>query len=382
MSQSASSQVYSNIQGLQAINALARDDKNAALGEVAQQFESILLKSMLKSMRDANKVFAEGNYLSSDQVEFYQQMFDDQLSLDMSKRGGLGLGEQLQRQLHGRYGDNRADRAVSDVEKMTVDAKLGNAGAVSVPLQQGSFSVVDLGIVPARKAPLANSVAGHGSAGYALGPDVASQYPLNGADVVVEPAVRSSPAVSSPSARSLDGSSAGFVTSLRDIAVTAANKIGVSPDVLLAQSALETGWGRHVPSDARGSSHNLFGIKADARWQGDSVKISTLEYRDGQPIRVVAAFRRYDSYADSFADYARFITEQPRYQRAVEHAHDAQRYSEELQRAGYATDPQYAQKIASILSSSDIRRSVVASSESVVSDSVDAESVPNKHHQG
>jgi peptidoglycan hydrolase FlgJ len=120
--------------------------------------------------------------------------------------------------------------------------------------------------------------------------------------------------------------------------------------VLIAQSALETGWGRHVMRDAAGrTSHNLFGIKASGGWAGDSLRVSTLEYQDGLPRREKAAFRRYPDEAASFADYVRLVGGHPRYQRAIANAASPEAYLRGLQEAGYATDPNYADKILSIL---------------------------------
>jgi flagellar protein FlgJ len=133
--------------------------------------------------------------------------------------------------------------------------------------------------------------------------------------------------------------------------------MGLSPEALLAQAALETGWGRHVMSrNGGGSSHNLFGIKADSSWDGDRVRQTTLEFKDGVALKTKAAFRAYDSYGQSLSDYVRFIQSNPRYSRALEAVGDERRYFRELQRAGYATDPNYAEKIEQILDSDAMQR--------------------------
>ncbi len=146
-----------------------------------------------------------------------------------------------------------------------------------------------------------------------------------------------------------------FVESVMPYASEAAEKLGVDPKVLISQAALETGWGKHVIRDSQGnSSHNLFNIKADSRWQGDGVSVKTLEYRNGLPKPEVASFRRYESYGQSFADYVEFIQGNPRYRQALEKADDPEAYVRELQNAGYATDPFYAKKITSIFSSDSL----------------------------
>ena len=123
--------------------------------------------------------------------------------------------------------------------------------------------------------------------------------------------------------------------------------------MLLAQAALETGWGRHVVADQQRSSNNLFNIKAGAHWQGPTVTVSTLEYRDGVAVKEQARFRAYDSPAEAFNDYVDFLQSNPRYEQALEQVGDGERYLQELQRAGYATDPAYADKIITILRDGD-----------------------------
>src|SRR3569623_1362901 len=140
------------------------------------------------------------------------------------------------------------------------------------------------------------------------------------------------------------------VAAMWPAAQASARELGVDPRVLIAQAALETGWGRAVMQHGDGrSSHNLFGIKAGNNWSGASVNVATLEYRDGLAAKERANFRSYDSYEQSFADYVDFIKSQPRYREALAHGGDARRYLSELQSAGYATDPRYADKIGSIL---------------------------------
>ena len=134
------------------------------------------------------------------------------------------------------------------------------------------------------------------------------------------------------------------------IAEKVAGELGVDPKVLLAQAALETGWGKHVIQQGSDSSYNLFNIKADSRWQGEQVQVSTLEYRDGVAQREQAAFRSYGSYEESFNDYVSFLKNSPRYQNALQQAANPFAYVDALQQAGYATDPEYSNKISRIYS--------------------------------
>ncbi len=151
--------------------------------------------------------------------------------------------------------------------------------------------------------------------------------------------------------RAAIGSPEEFVRILRPHAVEAAGQLGVEPEVLLAQAALETGWGRKMITRPDGShSHNLFGIKADLRWPGERVTATTLEFEDGIAVRRQESFRAYDTFAASFSDYVEFLQSSPRYEAALSHGGDRRRFVEGLQQAGYATDPGYAAKINSIVS--------------------------------
>lgn len=145
------------------------------------------------------------------------------------------------------------------------------------------------------------------------------------------------------------GSPKAFIETLLPAAQGAARRLGVDPRLLLAQAALETGWGRAVPlrSDGR-SSFNLFGIKADGRWHGERTEVATVEYQGGRPVPRQADFRVYGSFAESFADYAGFLTANPRYRQALAVADDPEDFMRAVQTAGYATDPGYADKVLGI----------------------------------
>jgi flagellar protein FlgJ len=153
----------------------------------------------------------------------------------------------------------------------------------------------------------------------------------------------------SPSAFRAPTSPEDFVQQLWPCAEAAGRELGVDPTHLLAQAALETGWGKSLPCDASGSpSFNFFGIKAGADWTGDTVAQRTLEFQGGVPVPQVAQFRAYDSAQASFRDYVALLRDNPRYAAALNTGNDAKAFATALQRGGYATDPAYAQKIASI----------------------------------
>ena len=303
------SDAYTDINSVQALRTL--EDKNQALGEISKQFESMLVRMMLKSMRDANQVFAKDNPLNSNKTEFYQNMMDDQLALSLSTGRGIGLAEVMQRQL---------------------SQNAGLSGDVSVAADSNAS------LVPVRNPNLKPLT---GSGREQEFKDTALQMVTK--PVVAEPI-------------NLDGSPEQFSQQLFDLAERAGKELGVSPETLLAQAALETGWGKKVAADASGhSSYNLFNIKADKRWQGPSVTVSTLEYRDGLAVKETASFRAYSSYEESFNDYVAFIQDGARYQPALQ-ASTNRGYVQALSANGYATDPHYAEKIIRIMDSPAIRQ--------------------------
>ncbi len=143
---------------------------------------------------------------------------------------------------------------------------------------------------------------------------------------------------------------AGFVQQHTAAARAAEAQTGIPAAFMISQSALETGWGRKEIKHADGSpSFNLFGIKAGPNWKGPVAEITTTEYINGKPQKVVAKFRAYGSYAESFQDYARLMKDSPRYAKVVENAASAQGFAQGLQRAGYATDPAYAEKLGKVI---------------------------------
>lgn len=304
-----SARLYADFDGLAELRAKAVGaDRESALDEVARQFEGLLLQMMLKSMRQAS--LGEGLF-DSQQSRFYRDMHDQQIAIDLANRTNLGLADLLKQQLAG--------------EPIGVDQALTPADYRADPIVAARAAP---GRVPAAE-PEQVPVAGGATA---------SRAPANGAGVDIG---------ASPEA---------FLRTLWPAAERAAAEIGLSPEALLAQAALETGWGRHVMTrNGGGSSHNLFGIKADPAWDGEQVRRTTLEFRDGVALKTRDAFRAYDSYAQSLADYVGFIQNNPRYGRALEAVDDARRYFRELQAAGYATDPEYAEKIERILDSDLMR---------------------------
>ena len=298
---------YMDLNSLQDIRQEGKQDKDAALRKIADQFESLFLQIMLKSMRSANDVFAKDNPLNSFEMNHHKDMLDKQLGLSLSGSNSFGLAEAFYRQMQRNYvpSKNSLDKgqALASVDVSNDEG-----------LRESHFH--ERGTI--HQDPYAKSIR----------PTADTQL-FN--------------AINSPQE---------FVQALTPYAKAAAKEIGVDYRVLIAQSALETGWGKYIIKDGNGNqSFNLFNIKADRWWKGDSVTVPTTEYVNGVAQKEIAGFRRYNSIADSFKDYLQFLS-QPRYKKALTVADNAEQFVNELHRAGYATDPKYSKKINSILNGS------------------------------
>jgi flagellar protein FlgJ len=320
--------IYADFAGLERMRTEARKESPEALRAVAKQFEAFFLNLVLKSMRDASM---GDSLFGSDQEKFYRQMFDQQLATTLSTKGmGVGLADMLVRQL----GKHTAAGAESKPEGDEAPVK-----PAPFRLRSTSSPAGQVNPLPAARLQQA----------------AREQGPLAPAPAAVSVPKAKAAASAAAVPELLDGTPQTFVQTLLPHAQRAAKALGVSPAVLLAQAALETGWGKSVIAAADGkSSHNLFGIKADAGWDGPSVSVPTLEYADGAAVKQQSAFRSYGSFADSFTDYVNFIKGNPRYTEALKHRQDPAAFSEALQRAGYATDPAYAEKIQAILDSGNL----------------------------
>jgi flagellar protein FlgJ len=174
------------------------------------------------------------------------------------------------------------------------------------------------------------------------------------------PAAQGTADVENASAGTRFSSPASFVQAMWPYAEKVGNSLNIAPEAVLAQSALESGWGNKVMMRPDGrSSFNLFGIEAGSGWQGDTVTVPTAEYVDGKRVNTMDTFRAYDSYADGFDDYMAFVSGNPRYQSALATGRDPAAFGHAMRQAGYATDPEYGNKISSILSG-DVMHQTVA----------------------
>ena len=285
---------YTDFDNFTRLRQQARQNSPAAIKKVAQQFEALFVQMMLKGMRDT---VPDGGLFGSNQQRMYQDMYDKQISMNISAAKGIGLADVIERQL----------------------------GGVQPPVEQRSIG--DYQRRPLKVNPQPETRAR------------AIDHPYPQQEIQAE--------VKTPWTKAED-----FINDLWPHAQRAAFQLGIDPDVLIAQSALETGWGKYTRSFENGQiSYSLFGIKADSRWSGKTIAVKTLEFRDGAMQKEQARFRAYDSIGEAFDDYVDFIQQHPRYQQALQKGYNPDAYARELQQAGYATDPDYAGKIQRIRNS-------------------------------
>ncbi|NLC20531.1 MAG: flagellar assembly peptidoglycan hydrolase FlgJ [Halomonadaceae bacterium] len=358
--QDMGSQFALDVQGLERLKHTARTDEAAGLRGAAQQFEALFLQMMLKSMRDT---VPSGGLLDSQQGEFYQSMLDQQWAQTMAGRG-IGLADHLVAQLEGQLGiaapprSAVADRELSELiagiprgtPRVLQDAlqpETEEVNATTAPIAAQGATGQDAVPTPASFLEELEAVrGGFLSALDASVPDTAS------AAAGFSEARQSGVSAQQPMATASGSQSEHvqrFLDRLTAPARAASRQTGVPAELILAQAALETGWGRHeIATATGGNSHNLFGIKAGRSWSGPTTDIVTHEYIDGQRTRVVDSFRVYGSFEEAFTDYARLIGNNPRYA-AVTTAGSAEQAARALQSGGYATDPAYADKLIAVM---------------------------------
>jgi len=327
-----SASVYTDFNGLAKLKQGAREQSPEAIKEVAKQFESVFLSMVLKSMRQAK--LSDG-IMDSQQSDFYRDMYDQQMAVHLAGKPGVGLADLIAKQL--------SPKQTGDDEKMEAGDYLnraaGTAGGAVLPQQNFAANVSNAKPMDASGlSSLERSLARLEASQQAI----ASQWRNLDDDCQVFKTGVDQPITSKEE----------FINQMLPYAQRAACVLGVDANLLLAQAALETGWGQAVIKNGQGeSSFNLFNIKADKSWQGKQAKSMTLEFDGGVARKEMAGFRSYDSYKDSFDDYVNFIKSNPRYSEALKKVGNAAQYIRELQQAGYATDPRYAEKVMNIYNS-------------------------------
>ena len=297
-----------DVQGVDALRHTVRSSPEEGLKQVSRQFEAMFMNMVLKSMREASP---SSGLMDGQSEKVYRSMLDQQLSQNLSGRG-LGLAEAMLTQLKRASGSAETEVSGDGPKGFALDR------LVSFPLKENAG--IPIGSAPSPRA----------------GADL-NLYRVN--------ADRSA----GGDGGSLQGKVDDFVARMGSAAQSASAASGVPAPLILAQAALESGWGkREIRGDDGTQSFNLFGIKADRSWKGPVVETLTTEYVDGEPQKVRAKFRAYGSYDEAFADYAKFMTRNPRYADVLSTG-DPAAAAHGLQRAGYATDPDYGHKLVRIM---------------------------------
>lgn len=358
----------------------------AKIDKVARQLEGQFAQMLIKSMREASF----GDSLFPGENKMFREMHDKQLAESMTKGRGLGLSAMIARQLGGGEAADKPSLDTSITPAAAARAyQLAAPAATGLPLTAppaAAMPGVDpltllqgdpqaqmlqpmeqtLDLIAGRESsqmhaalgnqnPYATPPASAADTNWALSNDswnnVHGNRPSASVDTRTANVAAAELGTHTPE---------GFVASIWPHAEHAARELGVNPRALVAQAALETGWGRkHIRRDDGGSAHNLFGIKANG-WKGERATTGTHEYVNGVRRNETASFRAYASPAESFADYVRMLKNSPRYQPALQAGGDVRSFAQGLQKAGYATDPAYAAKIAAIAAGPTIDRAVAA----------------------
>ncbi|MFJ7282325.1 flagellar assembly peptidoglycan hydrolase FlgJ [Pseudomonas sp. NPDC099000] len=379
-------------------------DSDANMRKVAQEFESLFLGEMLKSMRSATEALGKDNPLNTPAAKQYQEMYDQQLAVSMSREGGgIGLADVLMRQM-----SKNKPLAPGEAAALSAAKQEAAKAAVPTPIAAGTVATDgplsrlngqrplwasrsvkaptgegthhnDMELINQRRLALPPKLADRLLAGLvpsattaattpnktllperAATPVVTGAGPLFNGDWLASQTENKSSGRLQVYGRAMAqiplappkkafSSADEFVNTMLPMAKEAADRIGVDPRYLVAQAALETGWGKSVMRAQDGSSsHNLFGIKASSSWKGESARAITSEFRNGEMVKETAEFRSYDSYKDSFHDLVTLLQTNNRYQDVLKSADNPEQFVRELQKAGYATDPAYASKISQI----------------------------------
>jgi flagellar protein FlgJ len=333
--------------------------KKEALTEAAQQFEAIFMKMLLSSMRKAQEVLESDSPFNSESTKFYRDMHDQQMAVELSSNGSLGLTDLIVRQLGGDDGTfkpssvlrNDGNLSVSDSANST-DDKVSKTNKDSQHNSLIEKMMADKNqIKPDIDIPFAGSYQAHHNISNQVN-SAASQFIIRDVDKRTNKVSGQSESVNNSAALSNHSfdEPKDFVTALIKPAQKVQKTLGVPFEVVIAQAALETGWGQKMIKDQDGgTSNNLFNIKADSRWAGDKITKDTLEFEQGAMIKKSEPFRTYQSLTDSVDDYINFLSTSERYQDALQDSGNVEHFLQGLQKAGYATDPQYADKILGTL---------------------------------
>jgi flagellar protein FlgJ len=306
------------------IDTLAKSDINTPedTAAVGKKFEALLIHNMLKAMRSTTL----GDKPSNERA-MYDDMYDQHLSKLLSDSNGLGIAESISRQLNAQLGvDATPAESPIALQKQRMRALSNSADTLA---SNGHLTSTLKSISHYQE------ILDHNKLFNELNTISAAKISVNPESMYEN--------------KPLSESKEYFINSLMPDAKRSAERLGIAPDVIIAIAALETGWGKHIIKTESGlSSHNLFGIKAHSM-SGPYTMHKTTEYINEKPIIVDEPFKRYGDNSAAVRDFADFLLSNPRYKNALEAKKNDHQFLNELQRAGYATDPEYANKAIEVL---------------------------------
>lgn len=297
-----------DLRSLDRLKSSSGTDPKAGIKEAAKQLEGLFMQELMKSMRASTM---STGMLDNQATEMGTSMLDTQFANQMTGIPG-GLADKIAKQLERQMGVAAQTDAQADAPKTGAQADSSTFNAtVTLPSLKSTTS------------------------------DVSAHTQVQFDDKNLSPSER-------------------FVRKHQWAAQAAERATGIPASNIMGQAALESGWGKHEIKMKDGTlSHNLFGIKAGADWKGKVAEVTTTEYSNGVAKKVTAKFRAYDSYAEAFTDHARLLTQSPRYSQTVAMADSVKDYAKGLQKAGYATDPAYADKLTKTINTTlRLQRSV------------------------
>jgi peptidoglycan hydrolase FlgJ len=323
-----SNQLALDTNSLSSLKKSAVENSPEAIKGVAKQFEAIFINMMLKSMREASP---QDGAFNTEQNKLYTSMFDQQLSQKLASGKGVGLADVLVKQL------TKA------------------AGIQNDPLKTSNDPITSKVLGLNRFDPNTSSkVAAYTSAASMYGSTKANPSFMDKVSKLFSSLEDAGDAMASSVGNAVKETVDSFASKMASYAQQASNATGLPANFMLGQAALETGWGKKEIKGSDGTqSNNLFGIKAGGSWTGKTVSAVTTEYINGEKQTRVEKFRAYDSYADSFKDFANMISSNPRYQNVLKNLSNINSYADAMAKAGYATDPEYAKKLASVIKKID-----------------------------
>ena len=319
----------------------------AQIDKVARDMEGLFAQMMIKQMRET----ALGDTMFPGAAGQFRELYDEQVAKSLTQGKGLGLSDMIARQLTRQAGgDPHGATPVKALEALPLSlAKPG--AAPMLPL--------DTYVRPLAAKPLALEAAnGVAKPNWIAAADLPRRMPAVRQTTPSEPAAEAAAKASRASDGALSARVEAFVAKVWPHAQKIGRELGVDPRAIVAQTALETGWGRSTISANGQTANNYFGIKATGGWRGGSVATNTQEYAQGAFRTERAAFRAYDGVEQSFNDYAALLKRSPRYANALNAGDDIRGFASALQRSGYATDPAYARKIEAIATGPALNRAL------------------------